>query len=174
MRSAMQTRGSSLPNIPGLGGAIAGLIGGVAMAVTGALLALISRDDIWLEAKQIAALVYSPSVVEQPGFVAGPVIVGTLLHFIMAAVLGAVFGILFSRVLHMPSTFGSPVVAGLIYGMAVWFLTYFIVLPIVNPTLLDMYAPVFILQHIVYGMVTGLAYLRLRAVPYVDDPSYAS
>lgn len=172
--SAMQTQGSSLPNIPGLGGAIAGLIGGAAMAVAGALLALISRDDIWLEAKQISAFVYSPAVTEQAGFVAGPVIVGTLIHFIASILFGAAFGIIFGRILRIPSTFGSPVVAGLIYGMIVWFLAYFIILPITNPELLDMYAPVFILQHIVYGMVTGLAYLRLRHVPYVDDPGYAS
>lgn len=172
--SPMQTEGSSLPNIPGLGGAIAGLVGGAAMAVAGAIMALISRDDIWLEAKQISAFVYSPAVTEQAGFLAGPVIVGTLLHFIMSALLGAAFGILFSRVLRMPSTMGSPIVAGLIYGMFVWFVAYFVILPVTNPELLDMYAPVFILQHIVYGMVTGLAYLRLRHVPYVDDPSYAS
>ncbi len=170
----IQTRAMVLPDIKGLGGAIAGLVAGVAMAIVGAAFALSSSNDIWLEAKQIAALVYGPAAVAMPGFVAGPVIVGTLIHFIVAIGLGAVFGILFRSVLHIPSTFGAPIVAGLIYGMLFWFLAYFIVLPIINPTLLDMYAPAFIFQHLVFGMVLGIVYLYLRPVPYHDDPRYAS
>lgn len=169
----MQTHAMPLPDIKGLGGAIAGFVAGVAMAIIGALFALGSSNDIWLEAKQIAALVYGRSAVAEPGFVAGPVIVGTLIHFIVAIALGALFGILFRSVLRIPSTFGAPIVAGLIYSMLVWFLAYFIVLPILNPTLLDMYAPSFIFQHLAYGLVLGMVYMRLRSVPYRDDPRYA-
>jgi len=170
----MQPHAVALPDIKGLGGAIAGFIAGIVMAVIGALFALGSSHDIWLEAKQIAAMVYGSAAVAEPGFVAGPVIVGTLIHFLVAIGLGALFGILFRTVFHIPSTFGSPIVAGLIYSMLVWFLAYFIVLPVLNPTLLDMYAPAFILQHLAYGLVLGTVYMRLRSVPYLDNPNYAS
>jgi hypothetical protein len=159
---------SPLPDIVGLGGALAGLGGGLAMAIAGAVISVSLGGDIWLEAKQIAAVLYGPAVVAQPGFVAGPVIVGTLLHLLVSTVLGAIFGIMTRRVLHLTSDFGTPLMAGLIYGMLIWVLGYFVVLPLVNPLLLETYAPAFVIQHLIYGAVTGLLYTWLRPQPY--DP----
>src|SRR5215510_9634623 len=73
---------SPLPDIVGLGGAVAGLGGGLAMMVVGAIISVSLGGDIWLESKQIASVVFGPAAVAQPGFVAGPVIVGTLLHLL--------------------------------------------------------------------------------------------
>jgi len=157
---------SPLPDIIGLGGAIAGLIGGVAMAVVGAIISVWLGGDIWLESKQIAAFVYGAAATAQPGFVAGPVLVGTLLHMIVSALLGALFGILIRRVLRLTSEFGLPLLAGLIYGLLIWMVAYFLVLPSLDAPLLMTYAPAFIVQHLVYGAVTGLAYIWLRPQPY--------
>src|SRR5437762_11482721 len=49
---------SSLPDVVGLGGALAGLAGGLAMAVVAALISASMGQDIWHESKQIAAIVY--------------------------------------------------------------------------------------------------------------------
>ena len=43
---------------------------------------------------------------------------------------------------------------------------FFVVLPIINPSLRETYAPAFIVQHLVYGAVTGLLYTWLRPQPY--------
>ena len=157
---------SPLPDIVGLGGAIAGLAGGVAMAAVAALLSISIGQDMWHESKRIAAIVYGPAALAQPGFDLGPVLVGTLLHLIVSALLGAIFGIVTRRILHLTSDFGTPILAGLIYGLLIWMVAYFIVLPIFNPALLDVYAPAFIIQHVVFGIVTGLVYLWLRPSPY--------
>jgi hypothetical protein len=141
--------------------------GGLAMAVAGAIISASLDGDIWLEAKQIATTLYGASVASQPGFVAGPVIVGTLLHLIVSAALGALFGIVTRRVLHLTSDFGMPLLTGLIYGMLIWLVGYLVILPLVNPLLRDStYAPAFIIQHLVYGAVTGLLYTWLRPQPY--------
>ena len=157
---------SPLPDIVGLGGAVAGLGGGLAMALVGAAIAAWMGHDIWLEAKQIAAVIYGPAAAAQPGFVAGPVIVGSLLHLIVSALCGAVFGIVTRRMLHLTSDFGTPVLAGLIYGLLLWMVAYFVILPIANPLLLNSYAPAFLIQHVVYGAVTGMLYTWLRPAPY--------
>jgi hypothetical protein len=159
---------SPLPDIIGLGGAVAGLGGGIAMAIIGAMISASLGGDIWLESKQIAAVVYGPAAIARSGFVAGPVIVGTLLHLIVSAALGAIFGILTRRVLRLTSEFGTLIMAGLIYGLLIWMIAYFLVLPFFNPTLRETYAPAFIVQHLVYGAVTGLLYTWLRPQPY--DP----
>lgn len=155
---------SLLPDIPGLGGAIAGLIGGGAMTVVGALLASSVGNDVWLEPRQIATLIYGQAALTEPGI--GPIIVGTLLHLLVSALLGAIFGIVSRRWLRLPSDYGTPVLVGLSYGFMIWLVAYFVVLPLVNPAMLTTYAPSFIIQNLVYGVVTGLVYTQLRPAPY--------
>jgi hypothetical protein len=151
-----------LPNIPGLGGAIAGIGGGLAMIIVAALLSMAIGQDVWREPREIAITFLGAAA--QTGWV--PIVVGTIVHFIVAALFGAIFGIVSRRLLRLPSDYGAQVLAGLIYGLALWVLAYFIVLPIVNPALLDTYAPSFLIQHLVYGVVTGLIYTQLRPAPY--------
>jgi hypothetical protein len=162
----MRTAVSPLPDIVGLGGALAGLGGGLAMAIVAAILTAAAGGDIWHQPKLIATTVLGQSALAQPGFAAGPVIVGSLIHLIISALLGALFGIITRRMLHLTSDFGTPVLAGLIYGMLTWAVAYFIVLPVINPALTQIYAPAFIIQHLVYGMVTGILYTWLRPEPY--------
>jgi len=158
-----------LPDIAGLGGAIAGLGGGVAMAVVAAIISQGMGGDIWLESKQIAAVVYGPAAMAQPGFVPGPVVLGTLLHLLVSTLLGAFFGIMSRRVLRLTSEFGMPLVTGLVYGMMIWMVAYFLVLPAIDSALMETYAPIYLVQHIVYGLVTGLLYGWLRPQPYDVD-----
>ena len=157
---------SPLPDVIGLGGAIAGLAGGLAMAVVAALLSASMGQDIWHESKRIAAIVYGSAALAKPGFDLGPVLLGTLIHLLVSAVLGAIFGIVTRRWLHLTSDFGTPVLAGLIYGLMIWMVAYFAVLPVLNPALLDVYAPAFIIQHVTFGVVLGLVYMWLRPQPY--------
>ena len=157
---------SPLPDIVGLGGALAGLGGGLAMAIVAAMLSLSLGQDLWHEPKVIASLLFGSGAIAQPGFVAGPALVGSLIHMLMSALLGALFGIVTRRVLHLTSDFGTPLMAGVIYGLLIWAAAYFVVVPVFAPQLAEIYAPSFIVQHLVYGAVTGLLYTWLRPQPY--------
>jgi len=159
---------SPLPDIVGLGGALAGLGGGVAMAIVAALISVSIGQDIWHEPKRIAVIVYGQAAIAEPGFVLGPVLVGTLLHLAVSAALGALFGIVTRRWLRLTSDFGTPLLAGLIYGMLIWFVAYFVVLPILDPSMREIYAPAFIIQHIAFGAVLGLLYTWLRPLAYTE------
>ena len=158
-------RRSGLPDVMGLGGAIAGLVAGLAMIIVSVVTALIIGGSIWIEVKAIAAPFFGPTVM-RPGFEAAPVLVGTFFHFAMAALLGAIYSITTRRILKLPSDVGVPVLAGLIYGFFIWAMAYFIILPLINPFLRGTYAPAFIMQHLVYGVVLGLVYAMLRPNPY--------
>jgi hypothetical protein len=61
---------------------------------------------------------------------------------------------------------GMPVLLGMIYGLLIWLMAYYIVLPVVNPALLSTYTPSFIIQNIIFGVVTGLFYASIRPDPY--------
>lgn len=170
IRTAPRARSQfiQLPDVIGLGGAISGLGAGIVMAMVAAIIAVFRGDDIWLEAKQIAAPLFPGFDPMSAGFAPGPIVVGTLVHLFVAVALGATFSIIKRRILHLPSDMGVPVLAGLIYGFLVWSIAFFIVLPIVNPALLDMYQPAFIIQHLIYGVVLGLIYAVVRPSPYTE------
>jgi hypothetical protein len=153
------------PDKLGLGGALAGLIGGAAMTSVAALLAAAKGYDVWFQLKVIASMVLGPSAIGSAGFALIPVLVGLLLHLTIAALLGALFGIVTRRVLGLPSDFGMPAVSGLVFGLMLWLVAYAVV-PALAPQLMAIYAPAFIIQHIVYGTVTGLVYSVLRPQPY--------
>lgn len=57
--------------------------------------------------------------------------------------------------LRLPSDHGVPMLTGLVYGLLTWMVAYFVVIPALSPQLLAVYAPAFIIQHIVYGVVAG-------------------
>jgi hypothetical protein len=128
------------------------------------MLASSGGNDFWLESRQIATMIFGPAALTDSGI--GPVLVGTLLHLAISALLGAVFGIVSRRWLRLPSDYGTPVLTGMIYAMMVWLAAYFLILPLLNPFLLETYAPSFIIQNLVYGIVTGLVYTILRPAPY--------
>jgi hypothetical protein len=153
------------PDAFGMGGAQAGVAGGIAMILSAALLAGVKGYDIWFQLKSIAGLILGPSALAQAGFVAGPVLLGLALHLAFSALLGMIFAIGIRHILRLPSDFGVPVVAGLVFGLLLW-LGAFLALPTLLPQLVAIYAPDFILQHIVFGSITGLVYGLLRPQPY--------
>lgn len=102
------------------------------------------------------------------GFVAAPVLLGLLIHLAVAALLGALFELFMRRIARLPSDYGVPEVAGLAYGMLIWLAAYFIVLPLLAPALLSIYAPALLIQHLMYGAITGLLYAVVRPQPYAS------
>lgn len=149
-------------------GALAGLIGGVMMAIVGAALAIAIGDDLWKAPKLIATFVVSPDTIATPGFLAGPVIIGSLIHLALSTLFGIGFGILTTRIWNMPLSYGAPMVLGFVYGLAIWLIAYFIALPLVNPLILEIYAPAFLIQNLTYGLATGLTYGILRSPSRVE------
>lgn len=161
-RPARVARHSPLPDIIGLGGTMAGLGAGLAMALTGLLFALALGQDIWSTPKQIAAAFGVGSGIIQPGFEILPVLTGSLIHLGTSMLLGAAFGIVTRRIMHLPSGFGVPLVSGLVYGLLIWLVAYAVFVPLMNPTLALLFSPAFIIQNFVYGVVLGLLYGYLR------------
>ncbi|MDQ2997954.1 MAG: hypothetical protein M3R61_12990 [Chloroflexota bacterium] len=120
------------------------------MILSAALLAGVKGYDVWFQLKSIAGLVLGPVAIAQAGFVAGPVLLRLTLYLALSALLGAIFAIGMRKILRLPSDFGLPVVAGLVFGLLLWLGAY-LALPALLPQLIAFYAPAFIMQYIVYG-----------------------
>jgi len=129
------------------GGAFAGILGGWAFGK-------------WMEQVHffplIAGLVNSDSWM-----------VGVLLHFAIAAIIGVSFGLLFQREIR---GFGSSLGWGAAYGMLWWFLGPLTILPLLQRKPIDWsYAHASALfgslvGHIVYGLIIGLVYASVDRV----------
>src|SRR5215207_5236358 len=131
-RMSRSTR-RELPDVVGLAGAVAGFLAGAVMVLFSPLLSLISGVDIWTPPKLIAATVMSPGVVDTPGFVLVPVLVGALIHFATSVFLGFIFGLFFHRLMHLTTEYGMPLLVGLVYGLLTFVVAYGFVLPMLNP-----------------------------------------
>lgn len=150
------------------GGALAGLIAGVLMSVWLIVMAVARHQDVWMVMKGAAAP-FLHERAARPGFDAGAVALGVLCHLSIAVIWGALFGLVFFGI---PK--GATIVAGLVYGIVVWLVMYYIVLQAVGLGRIASSSPVgpAVLSHMAFGLVIALAFLpfqrtRLQATPPV-------
>lgn len=153
-------------------GAVAGVAGGVALSVAAVLLARAGGQSVWpaLQAPSyplLGVLALSPRPVPLA------LLLGTALHFAVAAAWGALFGV---AVEGQPR--GRLPALGVIWGAAVFVLMYGLVLNLIGAhTLVAMVSLRRALaEHALYGLVVGLSYLPLareRSAQRADEPDAA-
>lgn len=130
-----------------LGGAVAGMIAAVVMALVAMIRAAAGGLGFWLPMKNIAALFYGVDALIGG---AGAAVVGIIIHLIVGAVAGLVLGLLAGNRLNVL----TALIAGLVWGVVIWAVNTWIILPLVNQVMLDrvMTAPVWwLVYHLVFG-----------------------
>jgi uncharacterized membrane protein YagU involved in acid resistance len=124
-------------------GALAGLVGG---AIFGLMMAMMGMLPM------VAMLVGSESAA-----------IGFIVHMAISAFIGAVYGVVASR---LPKTTGVAIGAGVLNGIVWWVLGALVMMPL----MLGMGDMVFmiggdqwmsLLGHLIFGVVTGLVFLSL-------------
>lgn len=143
-------------------GGVAGLIGGMAMAMTSMLVA-ISEDGFWAPVRGITSVVFGDSHYGG-GFAFGPVVVGAMAHMMNSVVLGAVFAIIAGLVLARGGTLALAAL-GMVYGLVVWL----VMVPGISSALQssNLFADsiptwAWVVSHLMFGVVTGAVYAWLR------------
>lgn len=134
-------------------GLLAGVIAGLAMAIT--LL--------------VASLVYGRSLMEAQslisvGVTAEPTL-GLLSHLAVSGVYGIVFGLMDYLILGKwlkQVSLGSSALLGLIYGVILWFIAVFFLLPGSISPMQSLPMSLLLIAHLVYGLVLGLLEGRQR------------
>jgi hypothetical protein len=140
-------------------GAIAGLASGIALCVLSMLGAALRGGSAWTGAKQAAAPFFGPGRVLEPGFDAGITAVGLLMHFVISALWGALFGAIVQGV-SRPLT----AILGAVWGIVVWLLMHHMVLPLFGLAEIARATPVAlaVVLHVAYGVVLGLVFMRYQ------------
>jgi hypothetical protein len=140
------------------GGLMAGLIAGVVMAVFMLLVAASRGHDLWQVVKGAGVpLLHGRALM--PGRDAGAAIVGIACHLAVSAVWGMLFGIL-----AFGLTTGETVAAGFAWGIVVWIVMSYLVLPILGLGRMARAAPMggAILNHVIFGVATALLFLPFQ------------
>ncbi|HVK69846.1 MAG TPA: hypothetical protein VM694_35550 [Polyangium sp.] len=160
----MAARGRQRSIIALSGGVVAGIFGGIVLSLYGLLSAVARGGDPWVVFKGASA----PFLAERaftPGFDAGAVALGILLHFAVSIGWGALFGLLV-----LGANVFRTLVFGAAYGVIVWFVMYRAVLPAVGLGEFAASAPVgpAIVDHVIFGLALAIGFLPFqRRVPTV-------
>ncbi len=113
-----------------LGGLTAGIIAGLVMAAVYMIRDWAQGMGFWLPVKNIAATYYGVEALVGGGWT---IFLGLVTHVVVSAF----WGLVFAWVGGARISTGAAFFAGLLYGIAIWALMSFAVLPAINTTMLD-------------------------------------
>ena len=80
-------------------------------------------------------------------------VVGLMGHMMNAVIIGLIFAFLIAPRVH---SLGGKVVAGIVYGVLIFAMMWFVVLPLVDPVMLKLNVATFFVGHMMFGAVLGL------------------
>lgn len=141
-------------------GAAGGLLGGVAMMLL-MMVAAAARGHSLFQPLYLIAATFHPSWASLSGVAALPILAGIVAYLVIAVILGAVFALVWRFIVPQPLTAAATVIAGMIWGVAVYIVMSFAVLPVVDePLARAVLAPTllvwWLLGHLIFGAITGL------------------
>lgn len=144
-----------------LAGLVSGLIAGTVMILVHMLyMELATPMEFGLPLKNIAATWYGPRALLGGADV---IFVGLLTHLVVAAAWGVLFGLLVGRFTSMRLV----IMLGLLYGVIVWVMMTFAVMPAADPTMAERVATIedwwWLVVHLVFGATLVLTRPLARA-----------
>jgi TPR repeat protein len=134
--------------------AVAGIAGGLAMAIVAFALSATRGVDPWVPLKMPSAAFYLQRAME-PGFDAAPVAIGLLVHLGVSMVWATMFGYVAYGLSGVVTMLVGPI-WGLVAGAA----TAFVALPLLGLTRLraDMPLGPAVIEHLTLGLCFGLVF----------------
>ena len=137
---------------------LAGLIASIVMGMWEMVAEQVAGGNgFWAPVTYIAATVLRDyqEVAAPASFALLPVVLGLMAHMMNSVVLGVIFAQFAPR---LTSSFNRLVGFGAAYGVVVFFIMWFVVLPIANPVMLRLSFPFFLLGHVMWGTSLGVAF----------------
>lgn len=147
------------------GGVVAGLIGGVLLALWIGVVRLASGLDLWPALKGPAYPFLGDRVL-QAGFDPTAVTVGIVVHFAVAVVWGLLFAVAFKGL-----TRAATMAAGVFWGLVTWVVMFYVVLPLIGAGEIVATTPVWqaLVGHLAFGVGCAIGFLPFQ-IPIVREP----
>ena len=140
------------------GGIVAGIVAGLVLAAYLVGMNVVDGKDIWLPLKGAGVPLIGDRAT-QPGFDLNAILVGAGAHFGISIIWGLLFAMLFKGASKL-----GTVTLGAVWGIAVWLVMYYLVLPLAGMAHLTKMVPVgqAVLTHVIFGLILGLAFLPFQ------------
>ncbi|MGH3432905.1 MAG: hypothetical protein ACRDQB_08735 [Thermocrispum sp.] len=136
-------------------GAVAGMVGGVVMAMWSMLALLASGEGFWTPLNLIAHTFWRGAPLDGT-FSFGALVLGLVVHMIMSMMLGVLGAAAVRLVRGVPSTRGALAALGMAVGLVVWLVMQFAIWQAVDEAAAEAFTPwIFAVGHLMYGAVTG-------------------
>lgn len=135
-----------------------GLLAGIIFAVAEVIAAVAMGMPALEPFRMFASVLFGAGALEfGPG---AALIAGAIIHLILAAIFGVIYGLINTRLpLEAHTNWGSQIVLGLVYGAALWLVTFQIIARIAYPWFLETnQLAQFLLHAIFFGLPLGLLY----------------
>ncbi len=141
---------------------VAGLVASLVMGMWEMILEAVVGDGFWAPVVYIGATILRSlqSVTAPVPFHRLGVVLGLMGHMMNSALLGLLFATLIAPRLR---SLGGQIAAGVIYGVVIFGVTWLVILPLVDPVMLNLNAFVFLLGHMMWGVALGAINHRLTA-----------
>lgn len=136
-----------------LGGVVAGLLGALAMLAILAVGGVLNGEGPLHAVRLIATTAFGPEVAHEP-ITARVLVTGLMMHFLLGASFGLVFGLLADAV--RPRTLVGLVGAGVCFGLALFLGMFLYVVPSLAPMLGEQQWLTAALAHVAYGATLAL------------------
>ena len=139
-------------------GLIAGLVGGIVMAMFMMLVTALTGMGFLAPLYAIAAT-FNPSWAMSKGFDLTPSLVGLMLHMVNSAVFGLIFVVLARWIYPRALTLPMAAMAGMVWGLVLLAVNQTIVLPLVDRPMATATSGIFVwwlIGHLMFGVVLGV------------------
>ena len=144
-------------------GALAGLIGGIVLAMFAMIVAWAAGDGLWSPPRAITGM-FGGAEYAGSGFAFGSIAVGVMLHMMLSMVFGVIYAFAIDAITH---GLGAPVqlVTGMVYGVFIWAINTYLIGPRMpgDQLMTDaMPAWAWFVGHVMFGAVLGYLYAYWR------------
>ena len=140
---------------------IAGLIASVVMGMVSMLGEVVAGAGFWAAPTLIAAtLLRNLQSLEAPvSFLFLPFVLGLMGHMMNSVILTGVFDVVLGQ---RVAGVVARLIAGMAFGLMVFIVMWFVVLPVINPVMLILNPAVFAVAHLMWGAVMGVLLAALE------------
>ena len=139
-------------------GVIVGTAAGIVSAIFATAISLATAEDIWVGAKAAGYAFYGDRTL-LPGFELDLIIVGVLTHFAVSIGWSIPFVLLFWGLSPR-----ATLIAGILWGLGVWIVMFYIVLPLVGAAKVAAMTPVgrAIVEHLFFGIAVATGFVGFQ------------
>lgn len=138
-------------------GAVGGVAGGVLMALWSMMAMWLTGAGFWTALNLIAHTVFA-SVPLDAAFSLPALVIGVIVHIVMAIMFGVLFASLMTPATGRTPTTATSAFSGIAYGIAIWLVMQFLVWSAADAVAASAFTPwIFGVGHVIYGLTLGLA-----------------